>query len=41
MPDIRLARIFSGVLPFVVADLVALGLLFAFPVIALGLLQFK
>jgi TRAP-type mannitol/chloroaromatic compound transport system permease large subunit len=38
MPDIRLARIFRGVLPFVVADLVALGLIFAFPAIALGLL---
>jgi len=41
MPDIRLARIFRGVTPFVVADLIALGLLFAFPMIALGLLQFK
>jgi tripartite ATP-independent transporter DctM subunit len=41
MPDIRLARIFRGVTPFVIADLVALGLLFAFPMIALGLLQFK
>jgi len=41
MPDIRLARIFRGVTPFVVADLVALGLIFAFPAIALGLLQFK
>jgi tripartite ATP-independent transporter DctM subunit len=41
MPDIRLARIFRGVTPFVIADLIALGLLFAFPMIALGLLQFK
>jgi tripartite ATP-independent transporter DctM subunit len=41
MPDVRLARIFRGVAPFVVADLVALGLMFAFPAIALGLLQFK
>jgi tripartite ATP-independent transporter DctM subunit len=39
MPDILLARIFRGVMPFVAADLVALGLLFAFPAIALGLLQ--
>jgi len=41
MPDIRLSRIFLGVMPFVVADLVALGLLFAFPVIAIGLLSFR
>jgi len=41
MPDIRLARIFRGVMPFVVADLIALALLFGFPAIAVGLLQFK
>jgi tripartite ATP-independent transporter DctM subunit len=41
MPDIELGRIFRGVAPFVVADLVALGLLFAFPSIAMGLLNFK
>jgi tripartite ATP-independent transporter DctM subunit len=41
MPDIRLARIFRGVMPFVVADLVALALLFALPVIATGLVGIK
>jgi|AP12_2_1047962.scaffolds.fasta_scaffold12269_2 tripartite ATP-independent transporter DctM subunit len=41
MPDIRLARIFRGVTPFVVADLVALALLFALPVIATGLVGIK
>jgi len=37
MPDLKLSRIFRGVMPFVAADLVALGLLFAFPAIALWL----
>jgi len=41
MPDLKLGRIFRGVTPFVVADLVALGLLFAFPAIAIGLLAFR
>jgi tripartite ATP-independent transporter DctM subunit len=41
MPDIRLSRIFRGVMPFVVSDLVALGLLFAFPAIATWLVGFK
>jgi len=41
MPDIRLSRIFRGVMPFVVADLIALGLLFAFPAIAIGLLALR
>jgi len=41
MPDIRLSRIFRGVMPFVVADLVALGLLFAFPSIATWLVTIK
>ena len=41
MPDIELARIFRGVMPFVVADLVALGLLFAFPAIATWLVTIK
>jgi TRAP-type mannitol/chloroaromatic compound transport system permease large subunit len=41
MPAIRLARIFRGVMPFVVADLVALALLFALPVIATGLVGIK
>ena len=37
MPDLRLSKIFRGVMPFVAADLVALGLLFAFPAIAVWL----
>ncbi len=37
MPDIALGKIFRGVVPFVVADLVALGLLLIFPGIALWL----
>jgi len=41
MPDLRLSRIFRGVMPFVIADLVALALLFGFPVIALGLVNIK
>ncbi|MGA7986532.1 MAG: TRAP transporter large permease [Burkholderiales bacterium] len=41
MPDIELPRIFRGVMPFVVADLVALGLLFAFPAIATWLVTIK
>jgi C4-dicarboxylate transporter, DctM subunit len=38
-PDVPLMRIFKGVLPFLVADLVHLVLLIVFPVIAMGLLQ--
>jgi tripartite ATP-independent transporter DctM subunit len=41
MPDLKLSRIFRGVMPFVAADLVALGLLFAFPAIALWLVGVK
>src|SRR5690606_19314200 len=37
VPEVRLGRIFKGVLPFLVADLVHLTLLVVFPVIALGL----
>jgi tripartite ATP-independent transporter DctM subunit len=37
MPDIALGKIFRGVIPFVLADLVALALLLAFPGIALWL----
>jgi TRAP-type C4-dicarboxylate transport system permease large subunit len=39
MPEIPLSRIFAGVLPFVAADLVALGLILAFPMIATGLVN--
>jgi tripartite ATP-independent transporter DctM subunit len=38
IPDIALPRIFSGVMPFVVADFVALALILVFPVIAVGIL---
>jgi len=37
LPDIPLARIFRGVLPFVLADVVRLAILLAFPAIALTL----
>lgn len=37
MPDIKLGDIFKGVTAFVIADLVALVLIIAFPVIAVGL----
>jgi tripartite ATP-independent transporter DctM subunit len=37
MADIDLRKIFAGVMPFVVADFVALALIIAFPVIAVGL----
>ena len=37
-PEIPLKEIFKGVMPFVASDIVRLGLLIAFPVLALGLL---
>lgn len=40
MPEIPLTRIFAGVMPFVVADLVALALILIFPIIATGLVSF-
>lgn len=39
MPDIALGKIFRGVVPFVIADLVALALLLVFPGIALFLVR--
>jgi C4-dicarboxylate transporter DctM subunit len=36
-PDIPVARIYLGTLPFLVADLVLVGLLIAFPALALWL----
>lgn len=39
MPDIALPRIFRGVMPFVAADFVALGLIFCFPLIAMWLVS--
>jgi C4-dicarboxylate transporter DctM subunit len=38
-PDVPLSRVFKGVLPFLLADLVHLVLLVVFPVIAMGLLR--
>ena len=38
-PDVPLSRVFKGVLPFLMADLVHLVLLVVFPAIAMGLLQ--
>ena len=40
VPDLKLSRIFAGVAPFVVADLIALGLIILFPWIAVGVLRF-
>lgn len=39
MPDLKLSALFRGVAPFVIADLVALALLIAFPVLAVGLVD--
>jgi tripartite ATP-independent transporter DctM subunit len=39
MPDISLRAIFSGVIPFVIADTIALALIIAFPILAVGLLS--
>ncbi|MFN3547281.1 MAG: TRAP transporter large permease subunit [Mesorhizobium sp.] len=36
-PDVALARVMKGVLPFIIADIVKIGLLIAFPIIALWL----
>jgi TRAP-type mannitol/chloroaromatic compound transport system permease large subunit len=41
VPNIALTSIFSGVMPFVVADFVALVLILAFPVIAVGILGLR
>lgn len=38
-PDVPLSRVFKGVVPFLLADLVHLVLLVVFPVIAMGLVQ--
>ncbi len=38
-PDVPLSRVFKGVLPFLMADLVHLVMLVMFPVIAMGLVQ--
>lgn len=39
VPEVPLGRIFQGVVPFVLADAVALGLILLFPVLAVGLTQ--
>jgi TRAP-type mannitol/chloroaromatic compound transport system permease large subunit len=41
VPDVALSRIFSGVTPFVFADFLALALILAFPVIAVGILALR
>ncbi len=41
VPDIALPRIFAGVIPFVLADFVALALVLAFPVVAVGILSLR
>jgi TRAP-type C4-dicarboxylate transport system permease large subunit len=41
VPDVALSRIFAGVMPFVVADFVALALILAFPAIAVGILVLR
>ncbi|MBN2905249.1 MAG: TRAP transporter large permease [Rhodobacteraceae bacterium] len=38
-PDIPVGRTYRGVLPFVLSDLVRVGLLLAFPVLSLGLMR--
>jgi TRAP-type mannitol/chloroaromatic compound transport system permease large subunit len=40
LPDIPTATVFRGVMPFVAADVVRLGLLVVFPAISLVLTQF-
>lgn len=37
IPDVDLSKIFVGVIPFVIADLVILGLIFLIPALAIGL----
>jgi len=37
IPDVDLSKIFVGVIPFVIADLVILGLIFLVPALAIGL----
>lgn len=39
LPDVKLSTIFQGVMPFVIANLVAVGLLIAWPDIALVALR--
>ncbi|MEZ5738304.1 MAG: hypothetical protein R3E68_01780 [Burkholderiaceae bacterium] len=39
MRDLPLAKIFAGVTPFVIADIVALALILVLPVIAVGLVE--
>jgi tripartite ATP-independent transporter DctM subunit len=38
-PDIPIQEIFKGVFPFVISDIVRLGLIIAFPILALGLVN--
>lgn len=40
LPDVPTKTVFRGVMPFIVADIVRLGILVAFPAISLYLTQF-
>jgi TRAP-type C4-dicarboxylate transport system permease large subunit len=40
LPDVPTQTVFRGVMPFIFADIVRLGILVAFPVISLYLTQF-
>ena len=40
LPDVPTQTVFRGVMPFIVADIVRLGILVAFPAITLYLTQF-
>jgi C4-dicarboxylate transporter DctM subunit len=39
VPDIGLVNIYKGAMPFVIADIIWLGLLVAFPVLSLYLVK--
>jgi len=39
LPDTRIGTIYSGVAPFILADIIRLGIIIAFPVIALFLVD--
>ena len=41
VPDVALTRIFAGVTAFVIADVVALALILAFPIISVGVLALR
>ena len=41
VPEVALTRIFAGVTAFVIADVVALALILAFPIISVGVLALR